>query len=815
MDTLARAEAELLRVRVSCQPQLLNKPLTMLQQLDQACRDVLPERNFREKYEYQLQTLNMALQQAIQDNDVRNLKEIAELTVDITGQLYESMKADPALARVARKKKEIVFVPYKAAMWDSLESIWMAAAADTEHCHVQVVPIPYADRYPDGTAKEWHYEIDLFPDYVPVVNCDEIDLEALHPDVIFFHYPYDNCNRVTSVDSRFYSDKLRRYTDKLVYVPYFVTGGKAISDHFCQTPGVFYADHVICESEAIKEIYEKNHRAVAPVPEGKILALGSPKYDKVMMAKKEDYPIPEEWNKIINGRKVILYNTSLTAQLQNPQHIISKLQSVLQYFKEKKDIAFWWRPHPLIEATFDSMLPHIADVYRQIRDKYIAEGWGIYDNTQELDRAIAWSDLYYGDGSSVLNLYEITGKPILVQSFVEKPSYSFLGPYSTLIVKNKLYFVSRYICCLGELKLDTGEILWHSINYKCKTTFADSFSGINLLPNGSLLLAPVSADHFLEYDLKSHSCHEVADMCNLPKEIKYKFWHGIEYKNKIFYYGFSRMSVVVYEKDVGKFRYIERSFELRFPTSEIDEWNHYVGTVVRQHLLIVVRNTQYIVDLDMETERVSLINLVDHVKIGSEKLLYIDSNDTWVAVHLESNRVLLWKYGTEEWNNVVIPEKILSASTEEIAILMGERQIYFVSMNKIGDSNVDCIYMSLSLLNWQLSQIKTLLGVKALCGYEHKDKETFYLYVFGDSKDYIVEYDFYQDELRNRYSLDISGIPDDSFVIDRIGQMPLYEGPGILEKVIDLLPMLHGDDEVYTQKKVGEKIYQTVMNMNN
>jgi len=203
LDLFARAKTELLRIRVSRQPQLLKKPLTILQQLEQACHDVLPERDFRERYEYQLQTLRGALQQTLQDDDVQNLKEITELTMDIIDQLHETMKVDPALAHAARLKKEIVFLPYKAAMWDSLESIWMAAAADTEHCNTYVVPIPYADRNSDGTAKAWHNEKELFPNYVPVIDCESFDLEALHPDIIFFHNPYDACNQFTCKSIQF------------------------------------------------------------------------------------------------------------------------------------------------------------------------------------------------------------------------------------------------------------------------------------------------------------------------------------------------------------------------------------------------------------------------------------------------------------------------------------------------------------------------------------------------------------------------------------------------------------------------------------
>ncbi|MCM1237294.1 MAG: hypothetical protein NC489_45075 [Ruminococcus flavefaciens] len=44
------------------------------------------------------------------------------------------------------------------------------------------------------------------------------------PDIIYFHNPYDNWNLVTSVGPRFYSSNLKKYTEKLVYIPYFILG---------------------------------------------------------------------------------------------------------------------------------------------------------------------------------------------------------------------------------------------------------------------------------------------------------------------------------------------------------------------------------------------------------------------------------------------------------------------------------------------------------------------------------------------------------------------------------------------------------------
>ena len=93
------------------------------------------------------------------------------------------------------------------------------------------------------------------------------------------------------------------------------------------------------------------------------------------------------------------------------------MQSVFQIFKENKDkVALLWRPHPLIESTLVSMLPELWEDYKRIRDQYRMERWGIYDDTADMDRAVALSDAYYGDPSSLVELYRSVGKIVMIQT---------------------------------------------------------------------------------------------------------------------------------------------------------------------------------------------------------------------------------------------------------------------------------------------------------------------------------------------------------------------------------------------------------------
>lgn len=317
------------------------------------------------------------------------------------------------LAKEADGKKEILFLPYKAAMWDCLESIWQAAMDDKEHCKVYVVPIPYADRNPDHSPAAWHYEGSQFPKYVPITSYQEYDISTHHPDVIYIHNPYDDWNLVTSVDAHFYSDKLKQWTNELIYVPYFVCGD-TMDSALCRYPGITNADHVIVQSESIKKVYEDHYPEGNP-PEGKFLALGSPKFDKLYASRREDFILPVKWRRLIKGKKVVLYNLSMQSFMENKDTAIEKITRVLSLFKKQKHIVVWWRPHPLLRATLRATAPALYLAYDALETEYRNTGWGIYDGTADLYRAIAWSDIFYGDRGSLAWLYKATGKPVMIQ----------------------------------------------------------------------------------------------------------------------------------------------------------------------------------------------------------------------------------------------------------------------------------------------------------------------------------------------------------------------------------------------------------------
>ena len=349
---------------------------------------------YLENYCDELYKASLALEkQNINPNNL--VKHLNKSLIDVENSIKSDIKV----------KYEIVFMPYKASMWDSLESIWKAADAD-ENCDAYVVPIPYYDRNTDLSLGEYHYEGLQFPDYVPIVSS--YNLEKRRPDVIYIHNPYDSGNLVTSVDPKYYSDELKKYTDCLVYVPYYSTSG-GMSEGQKSCPAYYNANYIVTQSDYFYKFFDSK------LPLNKFLPLGSPKFDRVINICNNPSAPPIDWQLKMQGKKVYFYNTSITGMLENTEQFLKKMQYVFKCFVGRQDACLLWRPHPLLESTFESMRPQYLNMYRRLKQFFIDKNLGIYDDTSDMDKTIAISDAYIGDaGTSVISIFGITGKPIFI-----------------------------------------------------------------------------------------------------------------------------------------------------------------------------------------------------------------------------------------------------------------------------------------------------------------------------------------------------------------------------------------------------------------
>lgn len=459
-------------------------------------------------------------------------------------------------------KTEVVFLPYKASMWDSLESVWMAADED-ENCDAYVIPIPYYDKNPDGKLGEMHYEGDKFPKYVIITEWEKYDFEGKHPDIIYFHNPYDEYNRVTSVHPHFYSNKLKSYTDKLIYIPYYVCSERTRKEN-CVQKGVLYADKVIVQSDNIKKEYVKYCKETMGdiFSSDKVLALGAPKFDKIIRNDGSLNDISEEWKKYIENKKVILYNTHLNIFLRYGEAALKKLESVFMFFKQRSDMVLLWRPHPLCKATLEAMKPELFGRYKELERKYISEKIGIYDDGEDMYPALSIADAYYGDESSLINVFGITGKPVCIQNvnvtdyYFGEGNLSFEGAY---VEDDLIYFSNKDFNQLAYIDMENRKIslLGEFPDFDWKQQRITQNIG---MWKNKLWMMPFNAKEVFKYDLSIDKWFTFSLPEPWPNDYnRQAIFAGVQIDK--YYYGFccSRYGVMKLDMETGELTYCRDS----------------------------------------------------------------------------------------------------------------------------------------------------------------------------------------------------------------------------------------------------------------
>lgn len=339
-------------------------------------------------------------------------------------------RPDPGEPSADRNRKETVFLPFRAKYWKYMEKEWEQAIND-ENTDVYVIPIPFFDKGVYGQAGDVHYEADRFPDYVPVTAFDRYDFDSRIPDRIVIQNPYDEYDNAITVHPRFYTGRLLSSTKELVYIPYFSIDDSDLeeaktlytADYFIMTPAVIRSDRVYIQSEAVKRLYvdklcEFAGEDTRPVWEGKLVARPDLQPDTVEGIREED--IPDGWWKYLlddrgEGKKVILYHTSVSDIAVYGIKAIDKIKKVLEVFSQNRDVMTpIWHAHPRTRSVLEKNYPKLWKDYKTVLEKFLTDDYGIYEDTEDHSRSVAIADAYYGDRDRIMHDFMETGRPVMI-----------------------------------------------------------------------------------------------------------------------------------------------------------------------------------------------------------------------------------------------------------------------------------------------------------------------------------------------------------------------------------------------------------------
>ena len=166
----------------------------------------------------------------------------------------EYMPESMELPRTKQEKKEIeriLFLPCQAKYWDEMADIYERESKRTD-TEVYIVALPYFKKNYRGEKVEICYEGDLFPYELSIIHYDYFDLDAEHPDKIYFQVPWDQYHEIIEVPDYYFTDHLRQCCNELIYVPFNQINSFEKKDevtakmlHYsCRYPGTIMADRI-------------------------------------------------------------------------------------------------------------------------------------------------------------------------------------------------------------------------------------------------------------------------------------------------------------------------------------------------------------------------------------------------------------------------------------------------------------------------------------------------------------------------------------------------------------------------------------------
>ena len=337
------------------------------------------------------------------------------------------------IRRQERKEREIIFLVWHQGQWAYLHSLWEEASRE-EGTHVTVVVVPYY--YKDAMGKviedEPVIETDGFPEEVEITPFDSYDFSDRLPDVCFFTCPYDEFHCGMTVEPTYYVRRIREYVDKLILIPPFVLNERVEEDDrsrialrdFIETPGVVYADHIIVQSENLRQVWLE---IVKSIPETgmidwgrKICACGAPVWD-IESAKREDSDVfPEKWN--INkpdishkNIKILLFQPGGSMLYEHGVDEIEREKRLLSDVSKcyQDELRVIWIPDIYAEDILKKHAPRVWKRYQRWMGEFESEGTGIVDSGTDFETAARLCDGFYGDAGVLMNRCRVEKKPVL------------------------------------------------------------------------------------------------------------------------------------------------------------------------------------------------------------------------------------------------------------------------------------------------------------------------------------------------------------------------------------------------------------------
>jgi hypothetical protein len=278
--------------------------------------------------------------------------------------------------------------------------------------------------------------------------------------------------------------------------------------------------------------------------------------------------------------------------------------------------------------------------------KYKGESWGIYDDTSDLHRAIAMSDAYYGDPSSVVTLYEATGKPTLIAWLGGTATYSIGEDDDSYwypgMNGNALYKIDKVDGKLSFIGFPTNE------NFNSRHLFskAEVYKNlVYLIPRKYSNISVYNASNNSFHDIELHPIESV-----FYKWVDVKFNSSVVAGNKLYLIPYSYHALVICDCETGQIEYDNR-FTTKLKKIDADSKNEKGGMFLNcrlfgDEIFCLSGSSNTVMIYDIVTREYVIKPLGNPINLYSD--ICFDGTDYWLYSY--SDPYTEGREGVYRWN---------------------------------------------------------------------------------------------------------------------------------------------------------------------
>ncbi len=355
--------------------------------------------------------------------------------------------------------KEVLFLPIGHREWKGFEKVYRYYADEMcmdgdEKYDLYVVPLPLLTKDPLGqvaVSEEIIKEglnIDKYPTNITYTDWQSYDITQHCPDIIYIQNPYDSENPYLTVPPQYYSSNIRKYTEKLAFIPFKDTGEFGEKDgpdiynlkHYAAAPGVICSDVFMVQSENIKQHYVNALVKFAGEDtrdfwEHKIVIREKDGFDKSTAVRKPSFAVTSSTGNLLNDenttredfenltqnvkKKRILYCIGANELTEHKEGLIKAVSERFEIFRQNREkvdtTIFLYPSDKKLWRQVDSVLSD--KLFTMIENELNNDVVYTEISPKDADSAAEEYDAYYGSSSPLVPAFVTQKKPVMLADY--------------------------------------------------------------------------------------------------------------------------------------------------------------------------------------------------------------------------------------------------------------------------------------------------------------------------------------------------------------------------------------------------------------